>query len=369
MFQHRLSPVNLANAGIQYEPRVEQYATKLILKYYMQKSKTILCTGGAGYIGSHTCVELLQQGHDVVVIDNLCNSSADSLERVREIAGKDLRFHQADIRDSEALDRIFTEHNIETVIHFAGLKAVGESTEIPLDYYENNVAGSVNLFQAMKRHEVKNIVFSSSATVYGDPHSVPIKEDFPTSATNPYGRSKLIIEEILQDLYKSDNEWKVALLRYFNPVGAHESGLIGENPKGIPNNLMPYITQVAAGKLECLNVFGNDYPTKDGTGVRDYIHVVDLAKGHLAAMRYLDEKERGELFIVNLGTGIGYSVLEMVKAFEKASGVKVPYKIVGRRPGDIAECYADTSYAMETMGWRAEFGLERMCGDGWGWEK
>jgi len=334
----------------------------------MQKPKTILCTGGAGYIGSHTCVELLQTGCDVIVIDNLCNSSTDSLDRVKEITGKDLRFHQADIRDSEALDRIFTERSIDTVIHFAGLKAVGESTKIPLDYYENNITGSINLFQAMKRHNVKNIVFSSSATVYGDPHAVPIKEDFPTSATNPYGRSKLVIEEILQDLYKSDNDWKIALLRYFNPVGAHESGLIGENPKGIPNNLMPYIAQVAGGELECLSVFGDDYPTKDGTGVRDYIHVVDLAKGHLAAMKYLGEKERGEVFVTNLGTGIGYSVLEMVKAFETGSGVKVPYRIVDRRPGDIAACFADTAYAMETMGWRAEFGLERMCRDTWRWQ-
>jgi len=335
----------------------------------MQKSKTVLCTGGAGYIGSHTCVELQQAGYDVVVIDNLCNSSAESLERVKEITGKEVVFHQADIRDSAALDRIFTGHTIDTVIHFAGLKAVGESTQIPLDYYENNLSGSVNLFQAMKRHTVNSIVFSSSATVYGDPHSVPIKEDFPTSATNPYGRSKLIIEEILQDLYKSDADWKIALLRYFNPVGAHESGLIGENPKGIPNNLMPYIAQVAGGQLEYLNVFGNDYPTKDGTGVRDYIHVVDLAKGHLAAMRYLEEKERGELFITNLGTGIGYSVLEMVQAFERSSGVKVPYKIVDRRPGDIAACFADTAYAKQMMDWTAEFGLERMCGDSWRWQK
>ena len=336
----------------------------------MQQTRTVLCTGGAGYIGSHTCVELLQAGCDVVVIDNLCNSSAESLERVKQIAGKaPAAFHRADIRDSAALDRIFSERRIDSVIHFAGLKAVGESNRIPLDYYENNVAGSVNLLQAMKRHNVKNIVFSSSATVYGEPQSVPIRENFPTSATNPYGRSKLIIEEILRDLYKSDKQWKIALLRYFNPVGAHESGLIGESPKGIPNNLMPFISQVASGKLQCLNVFGDDYPTRDGTGVRDYIHVVDLAKGHLAAMRYLEQRERGELFVTNLGTGIGYSVLEMVQAFEKVAGVKVPYRIVERRPGDIAECYADTKYAKEAMGWMAEFGLERMCKDSWRWEE
>jgi len=335
----------------------------------MEQTKTVLCTGGAGYIGSHTCVELLEAGYSVVVIDNLCNSSADSLDRVKQITGKDLVFYHADIRDSAALNRIFSQHAIATVIHFAGLKAVGESTQIPLDYYENNIAGSINLFQAMKRHHVKSIVFSSSATVYGDPHRVPIKEDFPTSATNPYGRSKLIIEEILQDLFKSDSAWRIALLRYFNPVGAHESGLIGENPKGIPNNLMPYIAQVASGKLACLNVFGNDYPTRDGTGVRDYIHVVDLARGHLAALRYLEGRERGEVLVTNLGTGNGYSVLEMVRAFEQASGVKVPYKIVERRPGDIAECFADTAYAEQVMGWRAEFGLERMCRDGWRWQK
>ena len=335
----------------------------------MEKVSTILCTGGAGYIGSHTCVELLQAGYAVVVIDNLCNSSAESLERVKQISGKSLAFHQADIRDSQALDHLFEKHSIDMVIHFAGLKAVGESTQIPLDYYENNIAGSINLFQAMKRHNAKRIVFSSSATVYGDPHKVPIKEDFPTSATNPYGRSKLVIEEILQDLFKSDSDWKIALLRYFNPVGAHASGLIGENPKGIPNNLMPYIAQVASGKLDCLNVFGNDYPTRDGTGVRDYIHVVDLARGHLAAMRYLEAKERGEVLVTNLGTGIGYSVLEMVSAFERASGVKVPYKIVDRRPGDIAECFADTAYAEQMMGWRAEFGLEQMCGDSWRWQR
>ncbi len=334
----------------------------------MSNQNTVLVTGGTGYIGSHTCVELLNVGYEVVIIDNLCNSSSEVLERIERITGKRPAFYEADIRDTDALDRIFQAHGINIVIHFAGLKAVGESTQIPLEYYENNISGSINLFQAMKRHNVKSIVFSSSATVYGDPHSVPIKEAFPTSATNPYGRSKLVIEEILDDLYKSDNDWRIALLRYFNPVGAHESGLIGENPKGIPNNLMPYIAQVAGGELECLSVFGDDYPTKDGTGVRDYIHVVDLAKGHLAAMKYLGEKERGEVFVTNLGTGIGYSVLEMVKAFETGSGVKVPYRIVDRRPGDIAACFADTAYATETMGWRAEFGLERMCRDTWRWQ-
>jgi UDP-glucose 4-epimerase len=332
-------------------------------------ARTILCTGGAGYIGNHTCVELQQAGYEVVVIDNLCNSSADSLDSVAEITGKPVTFYQGDIRDSRILDSLFAAHTIDAVIHFAGLKAVGESTEIPLEYYENNIAGSINLFQAMKRHDVKSIVFSSSATVYGDPKSVPIKEDFPTSATNPYGRSKLVIEEVLRDLYQSDESWKIALLRYFNPVGAHESGLIGENPKGIPNNLMPYIAQVASGKLECLSVFGDDYPTPDGTGVRDYIHVVDLAKGHLAALEYLSGLEEGEVFTTNLGTGNGYSVLELVRAFEKAAGVPVPFEIVGRRPGDIASCYADTEYALKTMGWSAGFGLERMCEDSWKWEQ
>ncbi len=335
----------------------------------MRKYSTVLVTGGTGYIGSHTCVELLQNGYQVVIIDNLCNSSIDVLDRIQRITGKRPLFYQADIRDAAALDGIFSDHQVDMVIHFAGLKAVGESTEIPLDYYENNLSGSINLFQAMKRHGVKNIVFSSSATVYGDPHAVPIKEDFPTSATNPYGRSKLVIEEVLQDLYQSDNEWKIALLRYFNPVGAHESGLIGENPRGIPNNLMPYIAQVASGKLERLSVFGSDYPTRDGTGVRDYIHVVDLSKGHLAAMAYLENRQQGEVLVVNLGTGNGYSVLEMVRAFEKASGVKVPFQQVGRRPGDIAECYADTAYAEQVLGWKAEYGLERMCADTWRWQE
>lgn len=328
-----------------------------------------MVTGGAGYIGSHTCVELLEAGYEVVVIDNLCNSSADCLERVEQITGVPVVFYQADIRNAPVLDRIFESHPITTVIHFAGLKAVGESTQIPLDYYDNNVSGSVTLFHAMNRHGVRTLVFSSSATVYGDPHAVPIKEQFPTSATNPYGRSKLIIEEILQDLFRSDSTWKLALLRYFNPVGAHESGLIGENPKGIPNNLMPYIAQVAAGKLPYLNVFGSDYSTRDGTGVRDYIHVIDLAKGHLSAMNYLEAQPRGGVLTVNLGTGQGYSVLEMVDAFEKASGNRVPYQLVGRRPGDIAECFADTAYAEAVMKWKAKYGLERMCTDTWRWQQ
>lgn len=335
----------------------------------MKETNQVLVTGGAGYIGSHTCVELLEADYEVVVVDNLCNSSAESLERVKEITGKEVLFYQADIRDTEALNSIFTRHDIGVVIHFAGLKAVGESTEIPLDYYDNNIWGSINLFQVMKRHGVKEVIFSSSATVYGDPDSVPIKEAFPTSATNPYGRSKLVIEEILQDLYKSDPQWKIALLRYFNPVGAHRSGLIGENPKGIPNNLMPYIAQVASGKLDKLSVFGSDYPTRDGTGVRDYIHVVDLAKGHLAAMRYLDKKDQGLVYTVNLGTGNGYSVLEMVQAFERVSGEKVPFQIVGRRSGDIAECFADPGYAESAMGWHAEYGLDRMCEDTWRWQR
>lgn len=333
------------------------------------KSCKVLVTGGAGYIGSHTCVELLLAGHQVVVVDNLCNSGAESLARVEQITGKPVVFHEADIRDAAAMDRIFQDQGIDVVIHFAGLKAVGESTEIPLEYYHNNLSGSITLLQAMQRYGVKTMVFSSSATVYGDPHSVPIREGFPTSATNPYGRSKLVIEQIMQDLSASDPEWRIALLRYFNPIGAHESGLIGENPRGIPNNLMPYIAQVAGGKLEKLSIFGNDYPTRDGTGIRDYIHVVDLAKGHLAAMKYLAQKEGGEVFITNLGTGIGYSVLEMVDAFQKASGRQIAYQIVDRRPGDIAVCFADTTYATQTMGWRAEYGLERMCADTWRWQR
>ena len=326
----------------------------------------ILVTGGAGYIGSHTCLELLNNGYEVVVVDNLSNSKEESLKRVQELTGKTLTFHKVDLLDEKALDAVFTGSPVEAVIHFAGLKAVGESVTIPLNYYHNNVTGTLILCEVMSRHNVKNIVFSSSATVYGDPHTVPITEDFPLSATNPYGRTKLMIEEILRDLHVSDREWNVALLRYFNPVGAHHSGRIGEDPNDIPNNLMPYISQVAIGKLSELSVFGNDYPTPDGTGVRDYIHVVDLAMGHLKALEKLTSNPGTVTY--NLGTGQGYSVLEMVSAFEKASGKKVPYKIVGRRPGDIASCYADPSFAKEELGWAAEKNLDEMCADAWKWQ-
>ncbi|MDX5475277.1 MAG: UDP-glucose 4-epimerase GalE [Bacillaceae bacterium] len=327
----------------------------------------ILVTGGAGYIGSHTCVELLEAGYNIVVFDNLSNSKTESLKRVKEITGKDFTFVEGDIMDKVALERAFKENSIESVIHFAGLKAVGESVEKPLYYYHNNVTGTVNLCEVMAKFGVKNLVFSSSATVYGMPDSVPISEEFPLSATNPYGRSKLMIEDILRDLYVSDSEWSISLLRYFNPIGAHESGRIGEDPNGIPNNLMPFITQVAVGKLPQLQVFGDDYDTVDGTGVRDYIHVVDLAKGHLKAL----EKVAGTTGVAayNLGTGKGYSVLEMVKAFEEASGCDVPYRVVARRPGDIAECYADPKKSKEELGWTAEKGLAEMCRDSWKWQK
>ncbi|MEX0622436.1 MAG: UDP-glucose 4-epimerase GalE [Saccharospirillum sp.] len=327
---------------------------------------TVLVTGGAGYIGSHTCIELIQAGHTVLVLDNLVNSSAESLRRVEAIVRQPVDFVEGDIRDTELLDRVFSEHDIDSVVHFSGLKAVGESTEKPLDYYDSNVYGTICLLQVMKRHGCKNLVFSSSATVYGDPHTVPIQEHFPLSATNPYGRSKLMIEDILRDLNASDAEWQVALLRYFNPVGAHKSGTIGEDPNGIPNNLMPFITQVAIGKREALSVFGSDYDTPDGTGVRDYIHVVDLAKGHVKAIEKLNSKPGCVAY--NLGTGVGYSVLDMVKALEKASGNKVPYKLVDRRPGDIACCYADPAYAEQELGWRAELGLEDMMADSWRWQ-
>lgn len=326
----------------------------------------ILVTGGAGYIGSHTCVELLKNGMDVVVIDNLVNSSRESLRRVEAITGKKLEFHQIDLLDRAGLDSLFAEHRFEAVIHFAGLKAVGESVKIPLRYYENNVGGTLNLCRAMSKQGVKTIVFSSSATVYGEPEKVPITEDFPTHAYNPYGRTKLFIEEILKDLYVSDNDWNVILLRYFNPVGAHESGRIGEDPRGIPNNLMPFISQVAVGKRRALQVFGDDYPTRDGTGVRDYIHVVDLAAGHVGALEKLTERQG--VHIYNLGTGKGYSVLEMIAAFEKASGQKIPYTIVGRRPGDIAECYADAGKALRELGWQTERDIDAMCRDTWRWQ-
>jgi UDP-glucose 4-epimerase len=326
----------------------------------------ILLTGGAGYIASHACVALLNAGHEVVVLDNLSNSSPVALERVARICGKAPAFVEGDVRDAELLDRLFAERPIRAVMHFAGLKAVGESVEKPLEYYDNNVRGTLELLAAMRRAGVRTIVFSSSATVYGDPASVPIREDFPRSATNPYGRSKLMIEDILGDVDRAESGWNIARLRYFNPVGAHDSGLIGEDPQGIPNNLMPFVAQVAIGRRERLSVFGSDYPTPDGTGVRDYIHVVDLAEGHVAALNWL-ERESG-LLTVNLGTGQGYSVLDMVRAFEQASGRPVPYEIVGRRPGDIAACWADPSLARELLGWEAKRGIDAMCADAWRWQ-
>ena len=326
----------------------------------------VVLTGGAGYIGSHTAVECLAAGHDVVVFDNLSNSSPLSLERVATIAGRPVEFVEGDIRDRDALRRLFAAHRVDAVIHFAGLKAVGESVEKPLLYYDNNIAGSIALFEEMTAGGVKSVVFSSSATVYGDPASVPITEDFPLSATNPYGWSKLFIETMLRDLAHADGGWKIALLRYFNPVGAHASGLIGEDPRGIPNNLMPYIAQVAVGRRQQLSVFGGDYPTPDGTGVRDYIHVVDLARGHVAALDRLAGLQGAHTW--NLGTGRGVSVLEMVRAFEAASGKSVPYRIVDRRPGDVAQCWADPGRAARELGWRAEHDLARMCADAWRWQ-
>jgi UDP-glucose 4-epimerase len=330
-------------------------------------AQTILVTGGAGYIGSHTCLELLKAGHQVVVVDNLDNSSEESLRRVQDLTGKSLEFHQVDICDGPALRAVFATHEFDAVVHFAGLKAVGESCEIPLRYYENNIFGTVELLKAMADHECFNLVFSSSATVYGDPHTVPITEDFPLQATNPYGRTKLFIEEILRDVCLADDRWRCILLRYFNPIGAHESGRIGEDPQGIPNNLMPFVMQVAVGLREKLSVFGNDYDTPDGTGVRDYIHVVDLALGHLAAIDKLASLMG--CTPINLGTGQGYSVLEMVKAAEKASGREVPYAVVARRPGDIATCYADPAGAARLLGWEARRGLEEMCADAWRWQE
>ncbi|ARK31953.1 UDP-glucose 4-epimerase GalE [Halalkalibacter krulwichiae] len=327
----------------------------------------ILVTGGAGYIGSHTCVELLEAGHEIVVVDNFSNSKMESIDRVKSITGKEFPFYEVDLLNKAALENVFVENDIEAVIHFAGLKAVGESVSIPLHYYHTNITGTLVLCELMQKHGVKNIVFSSSATVYGMPERVPIHEDFPLSATNPYGRTKLMIEEILKDLYVSDSEWSIALLRYFNPIGAHISGTIGEDPNGIPNNLMPFITQVAVGKLAELKVFGNDYPTVDGTGVRDYIHVVDLAKGHLKALEKVLHSTGADAY--NLGTGNGYSVLEMIKAFEAASNRSVPYQIVDRRPGDIAVCYADPTKAKEELDWTAMKGIEEMCVDSWRWQK
>lgn len=330
--------------------------------------ETIVLTGGAGYIGSHTCVELAQRDVEVVVLDNLSNSSAAVFSRLEEIIGCPVRFHHCDIRDVAAVEDILRAERPAAVIHFAGLKAVGESVARPLEYYDNNVTGTLCLLRAMQAVGVSRLVFSSSATVYGDPASVPIREDFPLSATNPYGRSKLMIEEILADLCVAQPHWQIALLRYFNPVGAHASGLIGEDPGGVPNNLMPYIAQVAVGRLPRLSIFGGDYPTVDGTGVRDYIHVVDLARGHVAALDALESRSDSGPLVVNLGTGRGYSVLETVKAFEEASGCPVPYAIVDRRPGDVASCYADPAQAAAVLGWRAELGLHRMCEDVWRWQ-
>jgi len=326
----------------------------------------LLVTGGAGYIGSHTCVELSGAGHELVVVDNLSNSSEESLKRVQAITGRAIVFHKVDLLDRRGLEDIFRNNKIEAVIHFAGLKAVGESVSVPLRYYHNNITGTLVLCEVMAAAGVKNIVFSSSATVYGDPSRMPITEDFPLSATNPYGRTKLMIEEILRDLNKADREWNTVILRYFNPVGAHVSGRIGEDPRGIPNNLVPYVSQVAVGKLKELSVFGDDYRTRDGTGVRDYIHVVDLALGHLSALERF--KCEPAVSVYNLGTGRGYSVLEVIRAFEKASGRKVPYRLVARRPGDIAECYADPAKANRELGWSAERGIEQMCADAWRWQ-
>jgi len=326
----------------------------------------ILVTGGAGYIGSHTCVELLEAGYEVVVVDNLSNSKRESLERVEAITGKSISFVLGDLRKQADITHVFDQHSVDAVIHFAGLKAVGESVQIPLSYYQNNIGGTLNLLEAMQSAGVNNLVFSSSATVYGDPHKLPISEEFPLSATNPYGRSKLIIEDMLRDLYVSSNHWNLSILRYFNPVGAHESGTIGEDPTGIPNNLMPYIAQVASGRLNELAVFGGDYPTADGTGVRDYIHVVDLARGHLKALERL--KAGPGLMVHNLGTGRGYSVIEMVHAFQKAADKQIKYRVVGRRAGDIAACYADPDKAKRELGWEAQKGLEEMCRDTWRWQ-
>ncbi len=326
----------------------------------------ILVTGGAGYIGSHTCLELLNAGYDVAVIDNLSNSREESMIRVQELAGRNIVFHKVDLLDKIGLDKVFGSSQIDAVIHFAGLKAVSESVEFPLLYYQNNVSGTLNLCEAMKKYNVKNIVFSSSATVYGDPHAVPVTEEFPLNPTNPYGHTKLMIENILRDIYNADNEWNISLLRYFNPAGAHQSGRIGEDPGGVPSNLFPYIARVAVGKLNVLSVFGNDYHTNDGTGVRDYIHVVDVALGHVKALKKL-ERVSG-VIVLNLGTGRGYSVLEIISAFEKASGRKIPYKIVGRRSGDVASSYADPSKAERELGWSAYRGLDEMCEDVWRWQ-
>lgn len=328
---------------------------------------SILVTGGAGYIGSHTCIELIKAGYDVVVVDNFYNSKREALKRTADLSGKPVTFYECDIRDEKGLDKIFKSEKIDAVIHFAGLKAVGESCQKPIEYYDNNIAGTLVLCDVMRKNGCKKIVFSSSATVYGSNNVSPLKESMPTGGTtNPYGTTKFMIEIILSDLFKSDKDWSICLLRYFNPIGAHESGRIGEDPNGIPNNLMPFITQVAIGKRECLSVFGNDYDTHDGTGVRDYIHVVDLAAGHVKALQRVLGKSG--LDVYNLGTGTGYSVLDVVKAFEKASGVKINYKIVDRRPGDVAVCYSDPTKAYEELGWKAERGIDEMCADSWRWQ-
>lgn len=327
---------------------------------------SVLVTGGAGYIGSHTCVELLQAGYETVVVDNLCNSSEESLKRVQKITGKNLKFYKADLQDRTAIQEIFENERIEAVMHFAGLKAVAESVSMPLLYYRNNIIGALVLCDLMKQYNVRNLVFSSSATVYGEPQKVPVTEEFALSATNPYGRTKLMLEDILRDLFASDNTWNIAILRYFNPVGAHPGGLIGEDPDGIPNNLLPYISQVAIGKLKQLIVYGNDYPTVDGTGVRDYIHVVDLAVGHLKALKKLETNPG--ILIYNLGTGRGYSVMEVLEAFSNASGRDIPYKIAARRAGDVAICYADPTKAWQELGWKASRGISEMCEDAWRWQ-
>lgn len=326
----------------------------------------VLVTGGTGYIGSHTCVELLKRGYDIVIADNLSNSKEDVVDKIEKLSGKRPLFFNVDILDRDGFDHIFSIHKIDAVIHFAGKKAVGESVAQPLMYYHNNITGTINVLETMLKYGCKKFVFSSSATVYGAPKTVPIKEDFPLSTTNPYGTTKLYIEGILQDLYQANKTLSITILRYFNPIGAHESGLIGDNPNGIPNNLMPYVTRVAKGNLKQLGVFGNDYPTHDGTGVRDYIHVIDLALGHVKAIEHM---ENAGVNIYNLGTGIGYSVLDIVKAFEKSTGVKIPYQITDRRPGDIAECYADASKAKEELGWETKYGLEDMCKSAWIFEQ